>query len=223
VCAPIRSSVVHLWLSVHGQLTDVRLCTRSSWKVIRSGPLLNTHSLRCRTSSDHRLNVSMSLVAHALAPPLASIHPARAMLQPRLPTCIPALSSARSSEFEVHTILSELAESSSYSPVGANIHNHDILRICLRVCPERCGGRTEGKEVDAGVISASLVPAASICPSGATSRLTGARERPKIRTIQRLSMSWLIVHRVYERRHVLSRPTVPVRSATPSLARLSRS
>ncbi len=61
-----------------------------------------------RTSSDHRLNVSISVAAHA---PIRGIQPACAMLLPRLPTYTTASSSSASSAFDMHTSPSVDAES----------------------------------------------------------------------------------------------------------------
>ena len=66
------------------------------------------HRTRCivpRASSDHRLNVSISVAAHTpfRVPLPAPIQPACEMLLPRLPTCITASSSSGSSAFDTHT------------------------------------------------------------------------------------------------------------------------
>jgi hypothetical protein len=63
----------------------------------------------------------MSLAAHALALPLASIQPTRAILQPQFPTYTPASFSSCLSGFEVHASPSELADNNSHSPAGASV------------------------------------------------------------------------------------------------------
>ena len=58
-----------------------------------------------RASSDHKLNVSISVAAHTpfRVPLLAPIQPACEMLLPKLPTCNTASSSSGSSVFDMHT------------------------------------------------------------------------------------------------------------------------
>lgn len=58
-----------------------------------------------RASSDHKLNVSISVAAHTpfRVPVPAPIQPACEMLLPRLPTCSTASSSSDSSAFDIHT------------------------------------------------------------------------------------------------------------------------
>ena len=64
-------------------------------------------STRCmpRASSDHKLNVSISVAAHTpfRVPLPAPIQPVCEMLLPRLPTCNTASSSSDSSTFDIHT------------------------------------------------------------------------------------------------------------------------
>ena len=80
---------------------------------MRQNKLSGSHSeegdgvLRWRTSSDHTLNVSMSVAAHTpdvRAPALRlGIQPACEMLLPRLPTYTTASSSSCSPAFDMHT------------------------------------------------------------------------------------------------------------------------
>jgi hypothetical protein len=70
-----------------------------------SGAFKGTRCIVPRASSDHKLNVSISVAAHTpfRVPVPAPIQPACEMLLPKLPTCNTASSSSSSSAFDIHT------------------------------------------------------------------------------------------------------------------------
>lgn len=98
-------------LGVDGGITDIQIVVeiklRGEEVPIRmaSGHFKRTRCIVPRASSDHKLNVSISVAAHTpvRVPLSAPIQPACEMLLPRLPTCTTASSSSDSSAFDIHT------------------------------------------------------------------------------------------------------------------------
>jgi len=101
-----------------------------------------------RASSDHRLNVSISLAAHAPVRVPRWRHgtqPACAMLLPRLPTYITASSSSDSSALDMHTSPSVDAESRSRcrSEVREKftvVMSSECVDVCILSGVEGCRG-----------------------------------------------------------------------------------
>jgi hypothetical protein len=91
-----------------------------------------------RTSSDHRLKVSISVAAHTPIRAVAArrgIQPACAMLLPRLPTYITASSSSSSSAFDMHTSPSVDPESKSRGRSEDREKCKDVMSSeCVEVC-----------------------------------------------------------------------------------------
>ena len=95
-------------LGVYGGTTDIQIIIKI--KLLNGHPSERCQDLkkRCivpRASSDHTLNVSISVAAHTpfRVPLPAPIQPACEMLLPRLPTCKTASSSSDSFAFDIHT------------------------------------------------------------------------------------------------------------------------
>ena len=98
-------------LGVDGGATDIKIVVEIKlWGEevpvrMASGLSIRQGCIVPRASSDHKLNVSISVAAHTpfRVPLPAPVQPACEMLLPRLPTCNTASSSSDSSAFDIHT------------------------------------------------------------------------------------------------------------------------
>lgn len=155
--------------------------------------------MRClRASSDHKLNVSISVAAQTPVRVVSArrgIQPACAMLLPRLPTYITASSSSDSSAFDMHTSPSVDPESRSRGRSGdrekcTEVMSSEWVDVCFLSGAAGCRGSLESHRVfgsglySGGTVRQSLTHQYRISASSCRSSVPAATVKPSEDTSQ---------------------------------------